>query len=95
MDYMTRDSYKRNFRCWRGAYGNQEDVFYAHLSDVVETDNDLSVGDMVLFTNDAGAVFGPYEVLAFGNPDRNGRCVYIDKESYWFPARPDQLQRVG
>lgn len=90
-----RNSYKRNFRCWRAVYDKQEDVCFSHLSDVIAADRDLSVGEMVMFTNDAGVVFGPYEVLAFGRPDHDGRCVYLDKESYWFPVRPDRLVSVG
>ena len=46
---------------------------------------------MVAFTNDYGVIFGPCEVLAFGNLYNSGRCVYIDSDSYWFPNRPDQL----
>ena len=48
-----------------------------------------------MFTNDAGAVFGSYEVLAFERPDYNGPCVYLDKESYWFPVHPGRLERIG
>lgn len=51
--------------------------FYDHLSKVMDTENDLSVGDMVAFTNDYGVIFGPCEVLAFGNLCNSGRCVYI------------------
>ena len=54
----------------------------------MDTENDLSVGDMVAFTNDYGVIFGPCEVLAFGNLCNSGRCVYIDSDSYWFPNRP-------
>ena len=60
-------------------------------SEVLETDNDLAVGDMVAFTNDYGVVFGPKEVLAFRKPWNGGRCVYIDSDAYWFPDRPGQL----
>ena len=65
--------------------------FFNRLSEVMETDNDLAVGDMVAFTNDYGVVFGPKEVLAFRKPWNGGRCVYIDSDAYWFPDRPGQL----
>ena len=33
--------------------------FFSRLSEVMETDSGLAVGDMVAFTNDYGVVFGP------------------------------------
>ena len=39
-----------------------EGEFFSRLSEVMETDSDLAVGDMVAFTNDYGVVFGPKEV---------------------------------
>ena len=60
-------------------------------SELLETDSDLAVGDMVAFTNDYGVVFGPKEVLAFRKPWNGYRCVYIDSDAYWFPDRPEQL----
>ena len=65
--------------------------FFNRLSEVMETDGGLAVGDMVAFTNDYGVVFGPKEVLAFRKPWNGGRCVYIDSDAYWFPDRPEQL----
>ena len=61
--------------------------FFNRLSEVMETDNDLAVGDMVAFTNDYGVVFGPKEVPKWNG----GRCVYIDSDAYCFPDRPNQL----
>ena len=46
----------------------EESVFYNRLSEVIATDNDLAVGDTMVFTNDYYVVFGPYEILAFGKP---------------------------
>lgn len=54
----------------------------------------LKIGDMVTFTNEFGLVFGPYEVLAFKQPDKYGRCVFINKDSYWFPVTLDSLKVV-
>lgn len=34
------------------------------------------------------------ELLAFQKPTNGGRCVFFDHESYWFPARPDQLTLI-
>ena len=66
-------------------------MFYNRLSEVIATDNDLEVGDMVAFTNDYGVVFGPYEILAFEEPWNGGRCVYLDSDAYWLADRPSQL----
>lgn len=44
-------------------------MIYARLSEVIDTNNNLSVGDMVMFTNDYGVTFGPNEVLGFCKPD--------------------------
>ena len=65
--------------------------FYNRLSEVMDTEDDLAVGDIVAFTNDYGVVFGPQEVLAFRKPWNGDRCVYLDSDAYWFPDRPDQL----
>lgn len=84
-------SHKEDFTRWRAELEAEGIEFYNCLSEVLNTENDLSVGDMVAFTNDYGVVFGPKEVLAFGKPQIRGMCVYIDSDSYWCPARPDQL----
>ena len=44
-------------------------MIYDRLSDVIDTNDDLTVGDMVLFTNDYGVTFGPHEILGFCKPD--------------------------
>ncbi len=44
-------------------------MIYDRLSEVIDTDDDLAVGDTVLFTNDYGVTFGPHEVLGFCRPD--------------------------
>lgn len=83
-------SHKADFIRWKAEREADGKQFFNHLSEVMDTDSDLSVGDMVAFTNDYGVVFGPQEVLAFGNPD-GGRCVYTDSDAYWFASRPNQL----
>ena len=87
---MSR-SHKEDFLRWRAEREAEGMEFYNSLSEVMDTKDDLAVGDIVAFTNDFGVVFGPKEVLAFGKPQMGGRCVYIDNDSYWFPDRPDQL----
>ena len=88
----TKRSYKAEFLRWKAEVEKKHGkMIYDRLSEVIDTDDDLAVGDTVLFTNDYGVIFGPCEVLAFGNLCNSGRCVYIDSDSYWFPNRPDQL----
>lgn len=87
----TGISHKEDFLRWKAEREAEGEVFYNRLSEVIDTDNDLSVGDVVAFTNDYGVVFGPHEVLAFDKPENWGRCVYFDHDAYWFSARPDQL----
>lgn len=84
-------SHKEEFMHWKKEREAEGMEFFDRLSEVMETDSDLAVGDMVAFTNDYGVVFGPKEVLAFRKPWNGGRCVYIDSDAYWFPDRPGQL----
>lgn len=87
-------SYKEEFNKWKSQREAEGKKFYDKLSDIFpNTDNDLKVGDKVMFTNDYGVTFGPAEVLAF-SPHVYGRVVYWDNSAYWFPARPDQLTKV-
>ena len=87
----TPISHKDDFMRWKKEREAEGMEFFDRLSEVMETDSDLAVGDMVAFTNDYGVVFGPKEVLAFRKPWNGGRCVYIDSDAYWFPDRPEQL----
>lgn len=84
-------SYKEEFQKWREKHEAESSIFYNRLSEVIATDNDFEVGDMVAFTNDYGVVFGPYEILAFEEPWNGGRCVYLDSDAYWLADRPSQL----
>lgn len=58
-------SHKEEFMRWKKEREAEGMEFFSRLSEVMETDSDLAVGDMVAFTNDYGVVFGPKEVLAF------------------------------
>ncbi len=82
----TNRTYKKEFQAWKAKHEAKGSVFYNRLSEVIDTESDLAVGDMVAFTNDNGV-----EVLAFDIPGNWGRCVYFDHDAYWFPARPEQL----
>ena len=84
-------SHKEEFLRWKKEREAEGREVFSRLSEVMETDSGLAVGDMVAFTNDYGVVFGPKEVLAFRKPWNGGRCVYIDSDAYWFPDRPGQL----
>lgn len=68
------------------------------LSDVIQNpETDFQKGQQVMFTNEYGVKFGAYEILGFcQNPEQfYGRCVYLDKESYWFPVRPSEITLVS
>jgi hypothetical protein len=62
------------------------------------------IGDMVIFTNDAGINFGPYTVTGFaeqGEPDSVTRRFYdrgyryhIDYDCYWFPVKESSLTKI-
>ncbi|HJD91982.1 hypothetical protein [Bacteroides coprosuis] len=57
---------------------------------------DLKVGEIVNFENEYGIKFYGFKVLGF---DKDGvcsnpsdvRCVYLDWDSFWFPAKPSAL----
>ena len=91
----TNISHKKDFQRWKEEREAEGMEFFNRLSEVIDTDNELTVGDMVAFTNDYGVVFGPCKVLAFGKPTGSGRSVYFDHDAYWFPARLDQLTLVS
>ena len=55
---------------------------------------DLSIGDKILFVNDYNVTFGPHKILGFCKPNPDGRCVYFDHVSYWFPAKLNQIIKL-
>lgn len=102
---MGKEIYKKDFQSWKAKREATGMVFYNRLSEVIDTDRDLSVGDMVMFTNDYGVVFGPHEIQGFCKPDSplcphrypdDEHCgiVFLNNSSYWFPNSPDQLTLV-
>lgn len=84
------NEHKRYFLQWKAEQEKLGRKFYTRLSEIMPTNKDLQVGDRVMFTNDYGVVFGPHEILAFGDPEGK-RCVFLDSDAYWFADRPDQL----
>lgn len=54
----------------------------------------LRPGDRVTYTNDQGVTFHGKTVKGFTKAvGEDGRCVYIDSDSWWFPVRPDRLRK--
>ena len=100
-------SHKAEFQRWRAELEAKHGMMiYDRLSDVIDTNDDLTVGDMVLFTNDYGVTFGPHEILGFCKPDsflcphrypKDEDCgiVFLDSDAYWFPDRLNQLTLVS
>ena len=69
-------------------------TFVERLSDIQETDRDIKVGDIVMFTNVGGSTFGPSEVIGISKDNKlwkYGRCVFLNKDSYWYPCKPEEL----
>ena len=53
----------------------------------------LKLGDVVTFTDDFGVAFSDLKVTGFTpSVEGHGRFVYLDKDSWWFPVKPDQLR---
>ena len=65
-----------------------------HASIDLAKDMELQTGDRILYVNDHGVVFGPHKILGFCRPEPNGRCVYFDHVSYWFPAKLNQIIKL-
>jgi hypothetical protein len=55
---------------------------------------DFKLGDKVTFTNDNGIAFHGHVVTGFSpTVEGGGRFVYLDKDSWWFPVRPENLTK--
>jgi hypothetical protein len=54
------------------------------------------IGNAVMFTNECGIEFGPYQVIGFAKPEDefNGRFIHISTDSPWFPVAPESLTLV-
>lgn len=55
---------------------------------------EFRIGDTVTFTNDYGVIFRDHIVTGFSpTVEGEGRFVYLDKDSWWFPVNPLNLSR--
>lgn len=74
---------------------NEAGHFVQRLSDIVPNPKiDFKVGDRVIFTNDYGVSFPDHTIIAIGKDvglRKYGRCIYLDKDSYWAPVKPESL----
>lgn len=53
---------------------------------------EFSIGETVMFTNEYGVSFSGMKIIGFADNDAfYGRFIHLDKNSYWFPVRPDEL----
>lgn len=75
--------------------GDEAGHFVQRLSDIIPNPKiDLKPGDRVVFTNDFGVSFTDLTVIAIGKHNdlwKYGYCIYLDKESYWFPVKPESV----
>lgn len=75
--------------------GDEVGHFVQRLSDIIPNPKiDLKPGDRVVFTNDFGVSFTDLTVIAIGKHNdlwKYGHCIYLDKESYWFPVKPESV----
>lgn len=56
--------------------------------------NSYKAGDIVTFTNDYGVKFENLMIFGFRqHEDLPEHCVYIHKDSYWFPVRLNQINK--
>lgn len=59
---------------------------------------DLSVGDVVTFTNDYEVVFAGLKVIGFARKDdwfyqKSGRFIHIDTDCFWLQKKREQLKK--
>lgn len=72
--------------------------FVQNLSELKETEVNIRVGNRVMYTNERGYEFGPYNVIAISKSTelwKYGNCIFLDKDSYWYPVRPESIKVVG
>lgn len=61
----TKRSYKAEFLRWKAEVEKKHGkMIYDRLSEVIDTDDDLAVGDTVLFTNDSGTTRQRWECMS-------------------------------
>ena len=69
--------------------------FKKQLCSMAPIECGLKVGDRVIYKNDFGIKFGPFEVIGFEKKEdiSGGRFVYLNKDCYWFPVKAEQLTK--
>ena len=73
---------------------NVNGKIFNQLSEVMlNPSKELSAGQCCTFTNEYGIQFKNLTIMGFCQPEasNNNRCVYLDKESYWFPVSPNSI----
>ena len=62
---------------------------FNELKDVMpDCKTNLKAGQICTYTNDFGVYFTGHKILGFCKPEDNyGRCIYLDLDCYWSPAR--------
>lgn len=83
--------YSKDFAEWRKKRAGVERPIYDNPADAgIETD--FRVGQQVSFTNEYGVRFEPRVIMGFCKPELSGRCVYLNYDCYWFPAKLESLK---
>lgn len=83
--------HSKDFAKWRKKRAIVEQPICDNPADAgIETD--FRVGQRVSFKNDYDVIFEPLKILGFCKPELSGRCVYLNKESYWFPVKLESLK---
>lgn len=85
-------SIRDNHRLFLELVERRKVKLFNSLSDVQpNTKTELTKGQRCSFVNDYGVCFQGFTIMGFGVPDEYGNCVYIDKDSYWCPIKPESL----
>lgn len=76
--------------------GRKNNAFVERLSEISPNAKiDFKIGDKVSYTNNFGVVFHNLTITAIGCKHElwtYGNCIYLDKESYWYPVKPESLK---
>ncbi len=92
-------SHKEDFEKWRKdpikrIYDSSDQVTATKANCCRIEDEILRKGDKVLYTNEAGIIFGPHAVLGFRAPTSYGACAYFDHDAYWHPVKLYELTKL-
>lgn len=78
-------SHKNDFLEW---VEKQNVEVFSKLSEVTtEFKEDIVAGRTCTFKNDYGVVFPGKTIMGFCKPTSRERCVYLDYDCYWLPAK--------